>query len=336
MSLVKPPRKHPPHVSTKLHPFEFRILKGLKAAGLEESLEGSRVLVACSGGMDSVALVQCLAALSSRLGFGLAVGHVHHGSTPKVDVGAARAQAMKAARNLAAGLGLEFYSARHVSKKTKVVKALESEEALRDFRIEALKKMAIENEFTRVAFAHHADDLLETRLIRLVRGTGPQGLMAMRVSAPGVLRPFLKEARPVIEAYVKDKSLVWVEDPSNRQTEPLRNWMRQDWLPQLEAKRPGSLRALARSLELMAEQLAEDRISQVDEVIIGREAYLELGIHERRKLIARFLLQLDTKAFGASHVEEIRKRIETSRKNVKFQILRIHWDINAEQIRASR
>jgi tRNA(Ile)-lysidine synthase len=319
--------------STKLHPFEFRVLRGLQAAGLEESLAKARILVACSGGMDSVALVLCMAALSKKLGFGLVVGHVHHGSTPEIVQRTARTRAMRVARQVADGLAIGFLSARSAGKG---VKALGSEEALRDFRLGALKKMALGEKCTHIAFAHHADDLLETRLIRLARGTGAQGLAAMHVSAPGVLRPFLKEARSAIEAYAKDKSLSWVEDPSNRQTEPLRNWMRQVWLPQLEAKRPGALRALARSLEIIVDELGEERAPQADEVSIGREDYLELGIHERRKLIARFLLQLDTKAFAASHVEEIRKRIETTRKNVKFQILRIHWDINAKQIRAHR
>ena len=233
-------------------------------------------------------------------------------------------------RHLARNLGLDFYLARRTGPE------LRGEEALREFRLRMLEKIRGTEKFDRIAFAHHADDLLETRLIRLVRGTGLQGLRAMTLLTDQTVRPFLEESRATLEEYARFRNCEWVSDPTNESSEPLRNFIRREWLPALEAKRPGASRAIARSFESMvdsANALLEDASENVAGNFVSRPLYNSLSITQRRQAIATLLQNLGVRSFGSSHIDEIRKRIEVPQKVIRFRVLKLDWEINAEQIR---
>lgn len=321
------------HRATKLQPLEFRVFQALRE---RPEIKGSRLLVACSGGVDSVALALILKRLSTRLGFELALAYVHHGETSDPRINTARMRAQKRVQRLATELGLEFFvNPPSGSSPT-------SEDALRSLRLKQLHTWREEAAFDLIALAHHKDDLLETRLIRLVRGTGPGGLVAMRSWDPPVMRPLLGESREAIEAYARAAGTTWINDPTNRSTEPLRNWMRRLWLPALETKRPGAREALARSLAQIADTLERREPSfekygiHLEErgAWMERAAYRQLGASERREGMALYLRTIGVPNFGASHVEEICKRLDTSRKNLTFQLLKLQWEVNAERILA--
>jgi tRNA(Ile)-lysidine synthase len=322
--------------ATKLKDFEYRVFRRLKAL----NVAGARILVGCSGGVDSVALVHCLAVVAKRLDLTIEVASLHHGPSKVLKIKTARAAAISKVKAFARNLGLKFHTRRSVME-------LLSEEALRDFRHEALRDIAAKNSCEIIAVAHHASDLLETRLIRLIRGTGPQGLRSMRErELSGILRPFLAEERENILTYAKACSLKWHEDPTNVDSGPLRNWIRTIWLPLLEGKRKGSTRSLARSLAALADGvspllestsatlLTQSFAQSVN--LIDRKSYDQLGISERRSLLAATLLKFGTRDFGASHIEEIRKRVEaprnTRQKRRSFRLLDLDWEVNAQQI----
>jgi tRNA(Ile)-lysidine synthase len=324
---------------TKLTNFEFRIFQTMKDMGLANA----KILIGCSGGLDSVALVYCLFRIAGRLDIELEIASLHHGPTKNLALRTGRTVALAKVRKLSRTLELPFHTVR-----SKV--SLHSEEDLRNFRHEALRTIAEKQDFRFIALAHHADDLLETRLIRLIRGTGPQGLIAMRkLEANGIIRPFLGESRSEILAYATSRKLEWKEDPSNSELGPLRNWVRLAWLPALEAKRPGSSRALTRSLNnLTAISFDERRDEQVITTqgslekiqSINKKGYLQLGISERRKMLAASLLKMVSRDFTAAHIEEIRKRVELPRnlgqKRRSFKLLGLEWQVNAEQILVRR
>lgn len=352
--------------ATKLLDFEFRVFRRLKLlasqnaqsdlaldvlsetksqAKSEPTRENSRrILIACSGGLDSVVLAHCLKRISERMGLDLALAYVHHGPAVAQEISAYRSQAQKHVEELAAELKIPI----HISPAEAVKETLNSEEALRIHRHEALEKICQANGYDSVALAHHADDLFETRLIRLIRGTGPQGLMAMTErdrSAEGtqILRPLLTEPKSELLQYAQSKKLIWIDDPSNADKDPLRNWLRNEWLPSLNEKRAGAPEAFRRSLEQIAAAISTAAPAQCALEIscpsenaqgFDRKAYMRLGITERRQVIASFLLCLGAKSFTSSHIEEIRKRVETSKKLLTFELLKFKWEVNAEQIRA--
>lgn len=320
--------------STKLRPLEFRVFRRLQDLGAREGLEiaQKRILVACSGGKDSVALVSVLSRLSCRFDFQLVLAHVHHGKAETKELTLARDKAQAKVEALAKQLRLPLLTARWSGQKL-----LRSEAELRDFRLQTLREWSMAHEAALIAFAHHADDLLETRLIRLIRGTGAQGLEAMTEFNGKTLRPLLTLTRVDIDAYAEQASLSWVEDLSNQDIGPLRNWIRQSWLPSLEEKRAGGVKALRASLENLV-QTCHRSLDASDVGMIGgvidRQQYLGMEVSQQRQCLASYLRHLGAKHFEATHIEELRKRLKTPKKSFNFVLLRFRWEINAGQIQA--
>lgn len=227
----------------------------------------------------------------------------------------------------------DFYSVRYTGSRE-----LRSEDDFRKFRLRAFEALRGRKGFSHVVYGHHADDLFETRLMRLIRGTGPGGWRAMEMVSPRALRPLLTEARTEIEAYANRKRLRWIEDPTNTENHYFRNWLRHTWLPQLETKRPGSRRSLARSLEVMAE--AADVLTARTERMresqsFDRAEFTRQDLRGRRQMIANCLRETGH-PFGHSHVEEIRKRLEVSTKRLEFRILGLVFKVNAQQVDVQR
>jgi tRNA(Ile)-lysidine synthase len=329
----------------RLKPLEWGVFQEIrKSFDLQRE---ERILLAVSGGLDSVVLAQVAARLRGHLPkWTWEVAHVHHGlSANAPEQNQARNQAEILVACLAADLGFSFHLLSHSGSEV-----LKSEEALRDFRLNALKELAEKQKITLIALAHHRDDLLETRLIRLIRGTGPGGLQAMELRSPsGLWRPFLNLSRVEIQNYANEENLKWWNDPSNLQSEPLRNWLRLEWLPMLEKKRPGAAKSLARSLELLTDSLAEqvasssgkpeavsDAIqSNSTDIGLDRQLFKQLGPAQQSSLLVKYIRGLGVRGFGRTHVQEILKRLDTPQKNFMFNVADLHWKINAEQIVAN-
>jgi len=195
------------------------------------------LLVAVSGGPDSVALLHFLASYRARFGqpSELVVGHVHHGLR-----GAEADADCEFVRDLAARWGLRFLESRLP------VAARRSEEALRIARYAALRGLAEEGGARRVATAHTADDQAETILLRLFRGAGLRGLSGMprrgRVGGIRVVRPLLAVTRDQVLDYLRRNGIAYRVDSSNLGTEPARNFIRLEIVPRLQGRLNPSVR----------------------------------------------------------------------------------------------
>ncbi|MBD3161727.1 MAG: tRNA lysidine(34) synthetase TilS, partial [Candidatus Eisenbacteria bacterium] len=163
--------------------------------------------------------------------------HVNHGIRPDAD------DEERRLRETAARLGLPFRSERLA------LPGSPSEEALRDARLTALERLAgVASSPSWVLLGHHRDDQVETLLLRLLRGSGPIGLAGMRRRRGIFLRPLLAVPRDELERYLEESGTAWVEDPTNRDPDRLRNRIRHRLLPLLEREiRPGSIPAIARA-----------------------------------------------------------------------------------------
>jgi len=252
-------RKRPP----KPDPVEQRLLDALRDAVAERragaaddelperSASGAPLLVAYSGGRDSVALLDaaCRLRRSRARGFAQLVAvHVHHGLLPDAD------QWTASCEQVCARLEVPLQV-----KRVKVALAGRGvEEAARSARYAALAEAAAEHGAAAVLTAHHLDDRVETFLMQWMRGAGIDGLtgfVATRAFSGGaaLLRPWLGLPRADIEHYVAQRGLDYVDDPSNAEPRLLRGALRTRVLPALRAVRPGFLRGAARSVELLAE-----------------------------------------------------------------------------------
>lgn len=187
------------------------------------------MVVAVSGGPDSVGLLHILVRISEQLNITLVVAYVNHGLRPAEGAGET-----EFVRRLAAGLGVAFESvevdvAGHAAKHH-----LSIEDAGRMLRYGFLEKTARRYHAAKIALGHTADDQAEEILLRLIRGTGRKGLSGMLPVREGrYLRPLLSTTKTSLLAYLADRGLRFLEDQSNRQRTYLRNRVRLDLLPYL-------------------------------------------------------------------------------------------------------
>lgn len=206
---------------------------------LERALTGlpaGPLLLALSGGLDSTTLLDALARSSPARARGLRAIHVDHGL---------QAQSGDWARHcasLCAELDVPFESVR-------VSVAGTSEGAARDARYDAIAGAMCDGEI--VVTAQHADDQAETLLLRLLRGSGVEGIAAMRplrAFARGWLaRPWLELPRSTLERQARARALRWVDDPSNARDDADRNYLRLAVLPAMRERWPDAATLLARS-----------------------------------------------------------------------------------------
>lgn len=294
----------------------------------QHGLQGKRILVALSGGVDSVALVRLLSKVHKKSLLGAC--YFHHGEESNQTY---RKEAQVFCEKLCRKLGVVFYTLQSAE-------LAKSEAHYRELRYAALRRVMKEESFDCLATGHHRDDLLETRLLRLIRGTGGQGLQAMQVSQPGLFRPLLEMTKKDLKKYLREEKLRTLEDPSNKSLDPLRNWLRGEWLKALEKRSRGSVEALSRSLETIAQEMEGrvqgDLLRQNEDYItqgLSRSFYLTLTPFEQRRLLAQYLFTLEKKDFTQAHLEEIQKRLDKSQKVITFKVGKCHWDVNAEQIK---
>jgi tRNA(Ile)-lysidine synthase len=230
-----------------------------RVASIEGALSPphTRVVVALSGGRDSIALLDALAQAAPDYRVALSALHVHHGLSVNADAWAAFCAAECAKRSVP----LVVHRARVERRGGVSVEA-----AARTARYAALA--AADADF--IALAHHADDQAETLLLQLMRGAGPHGLAAMASrsesgAGPILLRPFLTLPRSAIDAYANARALTWVDDESNADTGVKRNFIRHEIAGRLAAAFPGYPATLARSAVHQAEAaLLLDELAALD------------------------------------------------------------------------
>lgn len=190
-------------------------------------LERGPVLVAVSGGVDSMVLLDLLVRTRDRHQLPLIVAHVDHGIHPESRRVAGQVEAH------AERLGLPCVIGRlHLGPGATETRA-------RSARLRWLEATRREHGARYILLAHHADDQAETVLMRLLKGSGPAGLASMPARRGRLVRPLLDCSRAALERYATRRGLGWWDDPANRDPQHLRSWIRTDLLPRLEARIPG-------------------------------------------------------------------------------------------------
>jgi tRNA(Ile)-lysidine synthase len=190
---------------------------------------GDHVLVACSGGPDSTALLHVLHRLRRELEITLCAASIDHGLRLE---SAAEVQQVGA---FAASLGVPFQSARiEIPKQGASIQG-----RARELRYAALREIASAQGATRTAVGHTGDDQAETVLARMLRGAGIRGLGGIEARrTDGVIRPLIDCRRSEVRAYAVERHLPFVDDPSNHQRAFERVRIRQEILPALSAEDP--------------------------------------------------------------------------------------------------
>lgn len=226
---------------------------------------GEGVVVAVSGGADSVALLHVLHLLSPDLRLRLHVAHLHHGLRRGADEDAVFVE------RVSNNFGLPCTVARVDAAALARTGRRSPEDAGRQARYEFFSRVAATAGAAAIAVAHTQDDQIETVLMRLQQGAPWELLAGMRPRRPGpgvaVIRPLLAAARVEIRQFLRDRGLVWREDPTNLDLSIPRNRVRHADLPALTAAHPAWPQALGRLGE--AARLSADLLDRLADRLYG-------------------------------------------------------------------
>lgn len=304
--------------------YEQTVLRALRGVP-----PGERWLIALSGGIDSMVLADILLRWRRRFKVSLAVAHIHHGNSPAKTTHEFRSRAQAFVKAWSEENALPFFTNLPTNQEV-----TQSEAALRSLRRAHLRDWLKTGGFDRIVFAHNRDDLIETRLLRLLRGSGTQGLKAMAPVRGRVLRPLLELSRRDILQYARERNLRWIDDPSNDETKFMRNWLRGRWLPALEKKSPGSKQSLARSLMTLGTGSFTETIGPC--VGLRRAALDSLSRENQTDVVARYLRSVGIKDYSKTHVLELLKRLESPRRRLRFEMLGHVFEATPDLLWASR
>lgn len=209
---------------------------------------GAGVLVAVSGGSDSVGLLALLAETADRHGLRCTVGHVDHGIAADSDVVA------RQVRDLAERFAMPYRAARLELGPDA------TETRARERRYAVLSRIRRSVGAKYLFTAHQADDQIETVLMRALRGSGPAGLAGMAPRRGALVRPLLPFRRAELVEYVRQLALPLWDDPANQSPRHLRSWLRHRILPELQRRLPDiDRRVLDLSKQAAADRTAWDQ-----------------------------------------------------------------------------
>ncbi|MCJ7595459.1 MAG: tRNA lysidine(34) synthetase TilS [Desulfobacterales bacterium] len=222
------------------------------------------IIVALSGGPDSVCLLHVLHELKDELDVRLVVAHYDHGLRPDEDEAETQFT-----RDLAASLNLPFETEKASCLFEGRPPSLE--EKARNARYAFLERVRKKAQAHKIALGHNLNDQAETVIMRLLRGSGPSGLAGIPpMRNKTIIRPLIQVRREEIEAFLAARNLSYVTDSSNLQARYLRNRIRQEVIPLLTSYQP----RLVEHLGQMAETLRGENeyLDQIAEDWLNREA----------------------------------------------------------------
>lgn len=225
--------------------------------------EGEKVILALSGGIDSMVLADLL--LKVKVDFVAAHCNFHlRGEESDGDE--------KFVRDYAERNGIQCYVKHFETEKYAAEQGVSIEMAARDLRYAWFEQLRQHLGYDIIAVAHHADDQAETFFINLLRGAGLNGLKGMKPQNGVVIRPLLWASREQIRKYAAENHIVWREDHTNAESVYLRNKIRNQLLPTFDELHPEARQGLYKSLEhLSAENelyraLLKEKLAQIVEL----------------------------------------------------------------------
>ena len=307
-------------------PIEKKILQTVRQTISTHRMfsRGDSVLVAVSGGPDSIALVHIISILAAEYFLRPAIAHLNHclrGSDSDRDA--------EFVAGTARQLDLPIYAQRENVREFQLRHRLSLEEAARLVRYEFYEAVAAEYGFNKIALGHHSDDNAELMLMNLLRGSGPLGLSGIAPIRDGkIVRPLIRLRRSEIVGYLAEKKLPYATDASNTDLTFTRNKIRHHLIPALQtAYNPKIIETLNRLGEILQaedqwfdetlEPVFEQCVSiRTDEKIsLDLPAFNQLSKAVKRRVVRKAILCLkkDLRRITLLHVDAILQLIDKGR-----------------------
>ena len=242
------------------------------------ALADQKILVACSGGLDSIVLLHLL----QKIGLTLGVAHCNfklRGAHSDAD--------LSFVETIAGNLGVPVFTTVFDTKTYAKTQGVSTQVAARELRYQWFYSTATANGYDRIATGHHADDDLETFFINLSRVTGLRGLTGIASNTEQLIRPLLPFSRAQIMQFAKKEGLFWREDSSNSTRDYLRNKLRLDVIPALKGVNKTVLQNFQQTQQHLKESqaLLEDYITLVTKLVVSQtDAGYEIDIKQLQAL----------------------------------------------------
>ncbi len=257
------------------------------------SLEPGRYVVAVSGGIDSIVLLDML---TKYPGIKLIVAHFDHG------IRSDSAEDRRFVQQLAMQHNLPFtFSEGKLGPRA-------SEDQARRARHNFLQQVRSAADARAVIFAHHQDDAIETAIINLLRGTGRKGLSSLR-ERDGIARPLLHVTKRQLRAYALANGLEWREDSTNSDIAYLRNYVRHKLLPRFTIAQRQKLLELVGAMATTNQQIDTQIINylhtQPSHEVLSRRAFVHLPHAVAREVMASWLRHQGIRGFDSKAIERL-------------------------------
>ena len=242
------------------------------------ALADQKILVACSGGLDSIVLLHLL----QEIGLTLGVAHCNfklRGAHSDAD--------LSFVETIAGNLGVPVFTTVFDTKTYAKTQGVSTQVAARELRYQWFYTTATANGYDRIATGHHADDDLETFFINLSRVTGLRGLTGIASNTEQLIRPLLPFSRAQIMQFAKKEGLFWREDSSNSTRDYLRNKLRLDVIPAFKGVNKNVLQNFKQTQQHLKESqaLLEDYITLVTKLVVShKDTSFEIDIKQLHSL----------------------------------------------------
>lgn len=275
---------------------------------MDIELKPGTYVIAVSGGVDSMVLLDLL---KHKPGLRLIVAHFDHGIRPDSHLDRKLVQDVTARHNVPfvhvhAGLG-----------------PATSEEKARKARYEFLNKVKKASGADAIITAHHNDDLVETAIHNIMRGTGRKGLSSL-TSQPDIIRPLLKFPKRELQEYGKSRGLAWREDSTNQDTKYRRNYIRHKIVPRMGEPGLSRFKELVEKTHKLNKQV-DFEIAKVLQKLEGKKAlsrliFINLPHAVAREIMAEWLRRNGIRQFDRKTLERLVVAAKTYKTGKKADI----------------
>ena len=306
------------------------LLQQFQATIERESLlpSGSNLILCVSGGSDSIALLHLCHQLSRLFRWQLHILHFHHGLREESD------EEARFVRDLSQRLNLEFHlrTTRDFQSETSGL-----QEKARNWRRAEALKLREEIRADSILTAHHAEDQLETWLLKWLRGAHLSGLQGMSRSDPPFIRPLLDFRKNMLSDFLKENGFEWREDASNQDSKYMRNRVRNELLPLLRTLSREGIESRIRDLDSQSRLLQKELESQYQIWLekTGPVSELPISVIEseseflQQEILVRFITGKTGIALSYRQLEKICALVSNSTNPWSYHF-EGEWTINCE------